>query len=413
MNESKYDARIKSEEVWSVGEAKVRKDFEVILAAGDLNAAIASYHHLVRTGFPAILHEQFATLIVEKLKLPLADVLKLLEVGGALYPGDQVDHRHLRRRFIEQIVICAASHKSFNAPGAPDKGLFDALFSGEILVPDNRYLYDPFAWNLCAKAAEAGNTEVLEKLRKTAHWTPSCSIAIRMIQGDCSLFATQDAAELKELKQTFLKFRAISQDLLRLRHRPQNVRFFDEFLRVYGASVVVNSAFEYLVDCAVNPEKTKQLQFFLTRPAHANPPNNANNVSSSNSDKSFAQTFVDEVKIGDHCHLDTLHSDFETIDALCTNVDNGISIGTISGADTSCTERGTCSKLTKLDRLFPKQLSSADDSLFRLLTRNRKFLLDDPERLSRIRLLIDDLHHTLLIRGKLITPLRELTLHYF
>lgn len=368
--------KIRDAEVWSTGKAKIYKEFETIVIAGDLDAAVVSYQRLVKTSFPLLAHEQFAILLVEKLKLSAAEIFELCKPGGVLYPDDQA-HHHLRECLIQEILICAVGY-STRSYASDIFDLFDLIFAEENLVPDT------YVFSLCAKAAEVSSEigdKIIEKLRKSRHWSPTSSLYIRAVQGDCSLLEGESKQKLTGFP---FVFREIIQLSLALHHRSQNVQFFDKLIRTCGPFYLYQFGFEYLVDCVLSSEKRLQLQFFFTR---------ANNTN-------LVQMFVDEVKIGNHHYLNTFHSDFETIDALCPNVD---------------VDSDAC-KPTLIDRLFPKELLSADDSLLRLSVRNRNFTLqgdDGEERLSRIKLIIEDLRHTLRLSGKLITPLCALTLHYF
>lgn len=380
------DSTTRDIEVWAIGKAKIEKEFKSIVAARDLDAAIVSYRHLCKTSFPAHAHEQFAILLVRKLNLSLSDILKLCKLGGdnsSLYPDDGINHRDLRFCFLQQILSCATNNDNkLNSSNELFDELFDLIFARGSTIITPRV----FTELLCQsfKVSTAIGNRVLEKLKKTSFWSPVCSLYARVIQGDCSLVG--------ELMERPFLFCETIQLLLELRHYPQNVQFLDEIIhtRIQTPTTLPISffefGFEYLVECVLNLEKTKQLQFLLTR-------TNNNSNSNSNNSKRFAQMFVDKVKIGDYCHLDTFHSDFKTIDALVSN---------------------NFSTPIVIDRLFPKNLLSADESLLRLSVRNRTFTLqsDGDERLSRIRRIIDDVHEQLL-RGQLITPLRELTLNYF
>lgn len=426
------DEDTKNVEKWRADEIKCQQDFARVASTMDLEAIIRYYRGICSVtpldsaASPDATHEQFASLIVDKLKLSPTKVIELIELGGPLYPGDIEELYNVRLDLIEKILLCAiANTGALN--GAFD--LFDALFPLLVYIFPASPQFNQFSWDLCAKVAKAtkvaeatkvGNG-VLEKLKRSEHWCPSYAVYVRVVQGDYSMFDTLKSGSWKTkdyaappgwslFASTF--YEKCGQKCLELCHRPENILLFDEIVRIYGPWGIIRNNFKYLVNCVIDLEKTKQLRFFLTRLAYAN-----SICGTDNRDvvdipdeviyyTSFAQLFVDEVKVGDHSHLNTFHSDFENIEALC--FDNSTGTGTSIDDNNAI----STSNPTKLDKLFPKGLLVADESLLRLLVRNHKFSLNDPERLSRVRLVIDDFHRALLV-GKVITPLRELTLYYF
>lgn len=399
---------------------KIQQDLAQIVSVGDLNAAILYYRNIVgvNNGFaPETMHEQLAVLICEKLKLSPTKVLELIELNGPLYPDGTDALNHLRLDLIERIVIYTVANTL-----SESSDLFDALLPLITYALPTNPQHNQFSWDLCAKAAECKNSSALEKIKRSQHWIPSYEVYVQIVQGDYSVFDTLKSGSWKSRSYSsppgwdlfaFIFYEKCGQKCLELYHRPENVQLFDEVMRIYGPWHIVYN-FGYLVNCVKDAETLKQLRFFLTRPAYANSicgTDNSDligdgdyNHSTLINHTSFAQLFVDKVKVGDHKYLNAFHSDFENIEALC--FDNSTADGNDSGNP------------TKLDKLFPKGLLAADESLVRLLVRNIKFTLqsvDDAngeERLSRIRLVIDSFHSALL-GAEVIIPLRQLALLYF
>lgn len=425
-------------EKWCANEIKCTQDFYKIISSSssnltaNLDAAIIYYRELCGSPFlseeivdPDATHEQFAAFIVDKLKLSTKEIIKLIEAGGPLYPADIEESNEsnglddVRDDLIEKLLIHVISNPLL---GTLNTELFDALLPLIIYIYPEDNQFKTFSWKLCAAAAELAVTKndnrILDKVKKSGHWTQSYHAYVRVIQGDYSVFDTLKSGSWKLKKYAkppqWNLFASVfyeegGQKCLELHRRPQNVLMFDEIMRIYGPWHILYRNFKYLVNCVTKPDKLKQLRFFLTRPAHANSicgNDNSDRIGDGDSDHStfirytsFAQLFLDKVKFGDHRHLTAFHSDFRNIEALCFD-------------NSTITKDGSGANPTKLDKLFPKGLLVADESLLRLMARNIKFTLQSAKRLDSIRQAIANFH-TALLSGEVIMPLRQLSILYF